>query len=117
VESDEDAIEVQVEVATATMLVKGDDDGTVRLPLAIATTRSSRLGSVGSHVARQSLDCVLRRLPSIYVALREGGSTVIHDKRPRSGRELNWVSQFRRSFQKEEDHIPNVLPLDLHISS
>jgi hypothetical protein len=35
---------------------------------------SDRLGFVGSPVARQSLDLVLRRLPSIYVTMREGGA-------------------------------------------
>jgi hypothetical protein len=31
-----------------------------------------------------------------------------------------WIEldfQFWRSFQKEGDHIPNILPLDLHVSS
>jgi hypothetical protein len=34
--------------------------GAVGLPLATARTRSGRLGFMGSPVARQSLDCVLR---------------------------------------------------------
>jgi hypothetical protein len=61
----------------------------VGLPLASAHTGSSRLGFMGSPVARQSLDYVLQRLPSIYVALCKGGPTAIHDKRPRSGHRLN----------------------------
>jgi hypothetical protein len=48
--------------------------GAVGLPLTTARTRSGRLGFVGSPVARQSLDCVLRRLPLIYITLREGGT-------------------------------------------
>jgi hypothetical protein len=47
--------------------------GVVGLPLMTARTRSGRLGFVRSYVARQSLDCVLRRLPLIYIALCEGG--------------------------------------------
>jgi hypothetical protein len=64
-------------------------------------TESDRLGFVGSPVARQSLDLVLRRLPSIYVALREGGSTAIHGKRPRSGRGRNWFSNFGDLSKRE----------------
>jgi hypothetical protein len=63
--------------------------GAVGLLFGTARTRSDRLGFVGSVVARQSLDCVLRQLPLIYIALREGGYTAIHGKRPRSGRGLN----------------------------
>jgi hypothetical protein len=61
----------------------------VGLPLATTCTRSSRLGFVGSPVTRQLLDCMLWRLPLIYIALHEGGSTAIHGKRPRSGCGLN----------------------------
>jgi hypothetical protein len=38
------------------------------------------------------------------------GPTTIQGKRPRSGRGLDW-------FPNPEDHIPSILPLDLHISS
>jgi hypothetical protein len=48
--------------------------------------------------------------PPFIVALRERGSTTIHDKRPRSGRESD-------QFPRFGDHFPNILPLDLHISS
>jgi hypothetical protein len=86
-------------------------------PLASVPTGSNRLGFVGSPVVRQSLDCVLQQLPSIYVALREGGPTAIHGKRPRSGRELDWFLNSGDLFKRKGDHIPNILPLDLHISS
>jgi hypothetical protein len=50
--------------------------------------------------------------PPFIVALRERGPTAIQGKRPRSGRESD-LFPIRRSG----DHIPNILPLDLHISS
>jgi hypothetical protein len=83
----------------------------VGLPLASAPTGSGHLGFVGSPVARQSLDYVLWRLPPIYVTLREGGPTAIHGKR------IELVSQFRRSFQKEGDHTPNIHDLFIFILS
>jgi hypothetical protein len=76
----------------------------VGLPLATVPTGWGRLGSVGSPVARQSLDYVLRRLPSIYMVLHERGSTAIHDKRPRSGRRLNWFPNSVDLFKKRRSH-------------
>jgi hypothetical protein len=74
----------------------------VELPLASAPIESGHLGSVGSPVARQSLDCVLWRLPSIYVTLHEGGSTTIYGKRPRSGRGLNWFPNSEDLSKRKE---------------
>jgi hypothetical protein len=50
--------------------------------------------------------------PLFIVALRERELTAIQDKHPRSGRESDWFP-----IRRSEDHIPNILPLDLHISS
>jgi hypothetical protein len=73
--------------------VKVDDGSAVRLPLTSASTELVHLlGFVGSLVAWQSLDCMLRRLSFIYIALHKGESTVIHGKRPQSGHGLNWFS-------------------------
>jgi hypothetical protein len=48
--------------------------GTVGLPLASAPTGSVRLEFVGSHVARQSLDCLLGISPCFYSAVQEGAT-------------------------------------------
>jgi hypothetical protein len=66
----------------------------VGLLLASAPTGSDRLGFVGSPVARQSLDCMLRRLPLIYIVLHEGGGTAIHGKVPSIRARIESVSQF-----------------------
>jgi hypothetical protein len=50
--------------------------------------------------------------PPFIVALRERGSTAIQGKRLRSRHELDWFP-----IRRSGDHIPNILPLDLHISS
>jgi hypothetical protein len=50
--------------------------------------------------------------PPFIVALRERGPTVIQGKCPRSGPESDWFP-----IQRSGNHIPNILPLDLHISS
>jgi hypothetical protein len=47
--------------------------------------------------------------PFFIVALRERGPTAIQDKRPDQG-------AYQIDFQSG-DHIPNILPLDLHILS
>jgi hypothetical protein len=56
------------------------------------------------NVGSRALSC-----PPFIVALRERGPTAIQGKRPDQG-----VNQI--GFQSR-DHIPNILPLDLHISS
>jgi hypothetical protein len=89
--------------------------GVVGLPLMTARTRSGRLGFVGSYVARQSLDCVLRRLPLIYIALCEGGSTVIYGKRSRSTRGLSRfldsrdLSSIRRSHPSQNHLLAQLI--------
>jgi hypothetical protein len=72
---------------------------------------SGRLRPMGSHVARQSLDSVLWRLPSIYVALREGGPTAIHGKRPRSGHGLNWFPNSGDLYKRKEITFLTFSPL------
>jgi hypothetical protein len=74
------------------------------VPLALAPTGSDRLVFVGNPVARQSLDYVLWQLPSIYVALREGGLTVIHVKHPRSEHGRNWFPNSRDIFKGRRSH-------------
>jgi hypothetical protein len=50
--------------------------------------------------------------PLFIVALHERGLTAIQDKRPQSGHESDWFP-----IRRSGDHIPNIPPLDLHISS
>jgi hypothetical protein len=71
---------------------------------------------MGSPVARQSLDCMLRRLSSIYVTLREGGHCHTWQA-PRSGHELDWFPNFEDFFKREGDHIHNSIVnvfIDMH---
>jgi hypothetical protein len=50
--------------------------------------------------------------PPFIVTLRERGHTATQDKRIRSGRKSDWFT-----IRRSGDHIPNILLLDLHISS
>jgi hypothetical protein len=68
--------------------------GAVGLLLSTTRTRSGRLGFVGGVVARQSLNCVLRRLPLIYIALCEGGPTAITRQAPPIRTWIESVSRF-----------------------
>jgi hypothetical protein len=78
------------------------------VPLASAPSRSDLVARVcGGTVVHRALTC-----PPFIIALRERGPTVIQVKRPRSGRESDWFP-----IRRSGDHIPNILPLDLHISS
>jgi hypothetical protein len=81
------------------------------LPLASAPTGSGRLGFMESPTERQSLNCMLWRLPSIYVALCEGGPTAIHGKRPRSGRGLNWFPNSGDLSKRKEITFLTFFPL------
>jgi hypothetical protein len=58
----------------ATSSVLSDNGGIVRLPLISLPTGSDyHIGFVESLVAQQSLNCMHRWLPLVYMALREGG--------------------------------------------
>jgi hypothetical protein len=88
------------------------------VPLASAPSRSDRLARVcGGTVDTVNIGSRAPACPLFNITLRERGLTAIQGKRPRSGRGTELVFQSQRSFQKEKDHIPNILPLNLHISS
>jgi hypothetical protein len=81
-------------------------------PLASASMGSDRLGFVGSPVGLRA-----PTTPSLFMWRCAKGDTAIHDKRPRFGRRLDWFSNFGDLSKRKGDHISNILPLDLHISS
>jgi hypothetical protein len=87
-----------------------------------ASPRFSAYGIGSSRVCGESYSTAIIGLfaptTPLYLcgAARRGGSTAIHGKRPRSGHGLNWFLNFGDLSKKEGDHIPNIPPLDLHIS-
>jgi hypothetical protein len=88
------------------------------VPLASAPSRSDRLARVcGGTVDTVNVSSRAPACPPFNIALRERGPTAIQDKRPRSGRGLDWFSNPGDLSKRKRNHIPNILPLDLHISS
>jgi hypothetical protein len=77
------------------------------IPLASAPSRSDRL----ARVSRGTVDTVnigscTPACPPFNIALHERGPTAIQDRRPRSGRGLDWFLN-PRDLSKKKDHIPN----------
>jgi hypothetical protein len=83
------------------------------VPLASASSRLDLVARVcGGTVCTVNVGSRAPTCPPFIVALRERGPTAIQGKRLRSGRESDWFP-----IRRSGDHIPNILPLDLHISS
>jgi hypothetical protein len=73
-------------LAMVTVLGNGID--AVGFPLASAPTRSVRLG-MWESCSMAIIGLHAPMTPLIYIALREGGPTAIHGKRPQTGSGLN----------------------------
>jgi hypothetical protein len=79
--------------------------------LASTPSRSDRLARVcGDTVDTMNVDSRAPACPPFNIALRERRSTVIR-------RRLDWFSNPGDLFKRKRDHIPNILPIDLYISS
>jgi hypothetical protein len=80
------------------------------VPLASAPSRSDRIARVcGGTVDTVNIGSHAPVCPLLILRCVRG-ATAIQDKRPRSGHGSDWFSNLR-------DHIPNILPLNLYISS
>jgi hypothetical protein len=86
------------------------------VPLASAPSRSDRLARVcGGTVDTVNLGSRALACSTFNIALCERGPTAIQGKHPRSWRGLDWFLNPGDLSKRKRDHIPNILPFNLHI--